>query len=383
MSLAYLVYSIIPFFTILFVKIGNLYSINNQANRRTWFFWLIAIFFYVLILGFRDGVGIDYESYKHHFNQVLYNYGGQKDIIYYIFLPIVQTFHYNFFIAFLAFLTIFFLLKYFGSSTDFSVWFLVMFFGLGIFFLSLNIMRQTAASFVMMYAISNYFERKKIVSLFFILVAFILHKSILIIVPIFFVLKFLPLVSTKIQQIVYVIFFSASQFLFERVNNFIFVFVYGILTNFNLGHYNYYLENNDDVVAKSMEAISEANGTGLFTLFLFLMDFLVISHNRLLIKAYNRGEFRTFYYLFFIGTIFSTVFSGHEILARVISLFTFYRLIVYAVFFHQVFSDTGKKTNNVNRYIGILSIVIMILFYYRNILFRRMEIAPYDFINIF
>jgi hypothetical protein len=367
----------------LFAYLGIKTNGENNTVSATWIYWSIAIIFYTVILGLRENVGIDYKGGLNVFADLLdlnsYSF-AEIDIIYLIFIPIVKNFHYNFFIAFLAFLPIYFTFQCFKNKTQFLLWFLFFYFTCLTFFTTLNIMRQYAAWFVIFYAINKFLEKDYKRFILYYILAFLLHRSVLLFLPFIFLCRYdftkwrwlfvsLLIISYRWGEI---IFFSSFDSLIQNLS-----------IDLYMGTYDGYINQYDYWIDRTLEANAEAKaqGLGIYGLLILVVDCIAIFFSKKLKEEYKEYNFLLFYNFFIIGAVFMNIFGYHETLKRAVVYFVLYRNLIYAIMFYYIFTKMR------NRYLALKAIFIvimfmLILFFYSNIHRKIMEIAPYHFISL-
>jgi len=381
MELAFIIYTLIFLFTLTFAFVGiNAAQWRDDAGKswKTWGYWSIAIVFYTLILGLREDVGLDYTSYKNVFINMVHSGGELEgiDFIYYIFLPIVQGVHYNIFIAFLAFLVILFIFLVFADRSKILLFYLLIFFTLLPFFISLNIMRQYAAMFIIFYAFNQILKSNYIGFFLSYLLAFVIHKSCLILFPFVFFLRVDFFKYTSIQYILLIVSFLYGSFIFEMISELLRVLS---LPDFLSLYQQQYVESFDFRTDRASEITEESKSTGFFPIFLTSITLVVILFSRKLKIKYEKYNFIFYYNLYFIGVIFSNILSYNEGLDRLVQYFTFYRSYIFSIFLYYIFLDSEKKYFLVKVFL-IFVIFISLVFFYMVIYRGTMKISPFQFI---
>jgi hypothetical protein len=381
MELAYIVYTSIFAVTMLCAYVGRITNgayttIQPHKKSKVWMWWWFAIIFYTLILGLRENVGIDYTSYKHVFNELIEytNDRGNLDIIYYIFLPIVKNFHYNFFTAFLAFTTIFFVFKCGEDRMDILLFFLFFFLTFEVFLGSINIARQTSAFFIMFYAINQFLKKKYTKFIIYCILAFVIHKSCIIILPFIFVLKHDFIKYRWLQYTLLFIAYFSGFVIFEQITS---LFM-GIDIHYNIG-YEEYVNNFDLWVERVIERRQEHQGTGLYTLLVLFVDSMVIFYSPKLKHEFRRDHIVLFYNMYLIGATLSHITVFHETMHRLTNNFEMSRIYIYAMFFHYIFKN-NKSPVLVKLICGII-MLLGIAFFYVSISRERGGVAPFQFLN--
>lgn len=386
MELAYIVYTALFAVTMLFAYLG----INANRGRardnvvitpKAWFYWGIAILFYTLILGLRENVGIDYTSYKNIY-QDLIRWGktdrGDTDLIYYIFLPVVKNLHYNFFIAFLAFVPIFFLFRSFENKTRILLLYLFFYFTTVSFFSSLNLMRQYSAMFIIFFAINQFLKKDYKQFIIYYILAFIIHRSCIVFLPFIFLFKYDFL---KWRWLQYALLFGSlivGNILFENLSLILSIIK---LPDFMNSYQEGYLESLSERTERMEEIMASLNFRigPIYYLNLFL-NCTVIFFSIKLKERYKHYNFTLFYNFFIIGLILTNILGENEGLDRILLYFRFYNPFIYAVLFSYLFNSKGRS-KVIMKGLCIIIMIIYILIFYKDIgASEYLKIAPYQFI---
>ncbi|MDR2830864.1 MAG: EpsG family protein [Methanobrevibacter sp.] len=373
MELAYLVYTVIFVVTLFFAYAGIKRNDNFHkiTSRKTWFFWGIAIAFYTVILGLRKDVGIDYVTYKGMFEVI--DAFTKTDVIYFLFTGIVKNYHYNYFIALLAFVPICFVFLFFKDKIKFLMLFLFFYFTWGIMFDSLNIMRQIAACTIIVYAVTKYLDKDYVKFIIFTILALCFHRSSLSVLPFIFLFRFDFTKSRRIILCLLVFSFVFgqniyNQFLFPVLNKFF------IAVDVSSG-YSIYLENFDLYSERGLILVE--SGTGLFNIFNLFVVIYAVFFSEILKEKYKRYNFNLYYNFMIVGTVCYNIFRYHEMLNRMCYYFMYFRLIVFAVLFYYLLFVQENTT------FKLLCVGIMlfgVVNYYYQIYMCSQDIAPFRFI---
>jgi hypothetical protein len=380
MELAYIIYSLIFVVTMFCAYMGRITNgqydeIQLSKKVQVWIWFGIAIIFYTLVLGFRENVGFDYTSYQLVF-QDLIRYGSTTrdvDIIYYIFLPIVKNLHYNFFTAFLAFTTSFFVFKCFEQRMNILLLYLFFFFTFVVFLNSINIARQTSAFFILFFAINQFLNKKYKKFIAYYIIAFIVHKSCLVMLPFIFLLKYDFFKYRWLQYALLLMAFFYGKLIFGQIS----VGVFGINLEEFLG-YEHYINNFDLWMDRVIDIKNEVQGTGLYPLLVLFTDGIAIFYSRSLKEKFKCYHINLFYNFYILGAIFEPILQFHETGMRVISYFAMYRIYIYAILFYYLFKES--RNSIFMKVICIAIMLIAIVFFYVYISRERGGIAPYQFL---
>ena len=190
----------IPYFIILIVAIF-LTIIANKFKKNDFgykFFIFLNGLILVLFAGFRDSsVGTDTNSYVNHFtgekrffDNILFSNSSME--VGYKFLEWISHIISNNYWSLLTIVAIFIIIFQFKSIYALSVFPLVSIFALitfGYFTFSFNGMRQGIALAIYMYAIQYVIKGNLKKYIFWVLIAFLFHKTVIIMVPLYFILR--------------------------------------------------------------------------------------------------------------------------------------------------------------------------------------------------
>ena len=304
----------------------------------------------------------------------------QKDIIFYLFFPIVKNFHYNIFISFLAFLTIFFLFKSFEDRIKILPYYLFFYFTLLTFFTSLNVMRQHAVFFILLFSINQFYKKKYSYFIVSYVLATIIHFSALFVLPFIFLFR-KDLIKSRLLQ--YGLLFSTFWGGYTLFN-YIIEPLMSVLSQLNIGdQYAGYMQNPEFWIQRVVDRRNDASGTGLFRYLLLSIDCVVIFYSAKLKEEYPQYNFVLFYNFFIVGAIVTNITNFHEAANRLISYFEFYRIYIYAIFFYYLFSDrTNKELYMLRSFLSASFFSICLIFFYLTIHRGPMRISPFNFLKL-
>lgn len=159
----------------------------DHIDRYLWYY----IAFFTVISGIRWSVGSDNLSYI--YNLITLDIGNKEEleIIYKQFVYFISSnnIHYVFGLAALAFFQIFFLVKgILKSHARFVLAVLpIVLFGSWFFIDMMNAVRQYIASCIFIYALYFAWKRKALYYVLWIVIAALIHKSALLLLPLYFV----------------------------------------------------------------------------------------------------------------------------------------------------------------------------------------------------
>lgn len=375
-------------YTTLFIVLLSLsyvaYLCNNRQDcilqdRKRFInnIFVFIILFYTIVLGLRKNVGIDYESYYNVFMKYeLYGNLSNYDIIFQVFAPLIVKygFHYNFFIAFLAFVLIYSLINAFKNKLSLLYIYIFYFFTGLIMLSSVNIMRQYGAYFLVFYSFSSFFSKKytKFAILFFI--AFTLHKSCIVYIPFLFFKDFDIFRSKSLQYILLFTSFFVGEFVFQYILN---NDLMDSLTPY-LGDSDYTAYTNSYNFTKMSRTSKDVVNTGLYKYFLLILDTCIIFYSSRLKHLYLKYNIIFFYNLYLFGIIFQNIFSFNEVTSRIFIYFEYYRFYILSILTYDCFKV--QKCNTVLKVFFWTVFALLVVFFYRTIGSGSGGCAPWQFI---
>lgn len=176
-------------------SIKNNYMIGSgYVSKKIFLVYLFFVIFTILWLvgALRYNVGVDYVVYSYsQIPRVLSgDFSAVEPLASLIFIVGAKMGSYQYIFAIIQFLIIFFTVKaIYDSSVNYTFSFLLLFLT-GFFNSSLNLMRQSIAISIFLFSIKYIFDRKFIKYLFWIVVAFLFHKTAIIYLPVYFLYKY-------------------------------------------------------------------------------------------------------------------------------------------------------------------------------------------------
>ena len=167
---------------------------RSNKTEEKWALFIIIFIFLTYFSGFRDGLGLDYDAYKHYNSFLNYQKGGIifSEPVYLLLSKFIYKTSYSYVLFFLtmSFITIYFSLNSFNRYNNLFTLVFVFVLMPSIYMTSFNLVRGAASSAIFIYSI-RYLENKssRTLLLYFslILFAFFIHKSSLVfLIPLFF-----------------------------------------------------------------------------------------------------------------------------------------------------------------------------------------------------
>lgn len=346
-------------------------DLGIDFNKPGVYFFILV---YSLIIGLRYNVGRDYVGYTDWFKELRHTgqFPVDNDFGFIWLNEILVNLGLESYMLFIiiAFLQILFLLLSLRKISFLGSWYLYFFFTSLLFFTSLNTMRQTVALFIFMYCIQLFENKKYLYTCLLSILAFSMHKTVIILFVLLPFLKFEWFKNVKIQGTILFL----SVFILPVFFSVILDFASPII---NLLGYNYYIENLD-----LMKEITDENnkGDGLSVFLFFFIDLFIIFFYNKLKKQYSSYNFVMFYNIYFVGLILSRVFAENFILTRIADYFISFRVLILAFLMVYIFNTTKAFKNPFIKPIAVVICIAMLLFYYKAIYNNAGDIAPIQFI---
>ena len=357
---AYFVYSILLLFLLPSTWI---YSKSSKKTKNIVLF--VIMLFFSLVLGLRYNVGTDYMPYKdiyvmQYFDDVESGYAMMNRIFYWFGLPFSSIF------TLVAFLQLFFFVKGVENINKKYLPLAIFFYFTTLyFFLSLNVLRQTLAFSIFVFSINYIRERKLFKYILTILIASTIHKSALVLLPMYFIINNDWLLKHRILQFgVYFATFMFSLFFHDLILS-------NSNTLFFLVGYGGYAESIDSIAEISW---AKEGGVGIY--FFMIIDLWIIWCFTKFKNVIASKSLICFYNLYFLGAILANIIQG-TYFERMNIYFQHIRIIIYAVFFYNIFLH-DKST--IKKVVAFAILVIFVIFFYMGIYNKASMCAPYQFV---
>ena len=335
-----------------------MFALARKASRKkNWSYILIALCFYSIIFGLRYEVGMDYPSYLNSYQ----NQGQSYEIGVYDFEPGFSLFikvltsinaHFVFFFGLVAFLQIYLVFK--TLKPNYEIYpYLVFTFMFGCIWLDFgNGLRQVLALCIYIYSLT-FLNKKKwlIYCLSCILLATTIHKSVILLIPIYFILrnKKIWFANIRLQFVLFTIAYIIGEIgiVQQFIKQFEIVFSYM--------QYEDYLERTD---LEHMLDKEISRGLGFYGI--LVADILLLSFSNKIKNYFVKDNLiKYFYNFFFVGILIRYAFLSSMMIQRVNYYFYYFKFLVaaYALYY-------AKKKNHYLFY----SLIFLYLLYFIGIL---------------
>gem|GEM_PF-3556432 len=205
----YIYESIIVFHLILLSRMLSK-DYSNKSRLLSYYLYFIAGMFLWIISAFRYGVGTDFFTYYNSINQLDIKNVKNFEYVFYFIKVFSKNIADNgqFFIALIAFLTIFYLCLAIYKLSPYPEMSIMVFLGLGHYFSSFNGIRQYLAISLILYALSLFYSGKKKSSILFLILPVFIHFSSII-----FVVFFALITLIKKRKVIYYPFIFLTIFI--------------------------------------------------------------------------------------------------------------------------------------------------------------------------
>lgn len=315
---------------------------KSLSNYSLSFFYIeifLPIFAFAIIFGCRYNVGVDYPSYLEGY---LYGYENDFEFLFGLITKGMASLniHYAVYFSLWAFIEVF-LLFYTFRNQRFLFPYIAFFLIFGSYYLSMmNIIRQQLAACIFLFSLQYVDSRKWIKYYLCVLLAFLFHKSallLLIIYPLFSKKKdWFP--TRKIQFVLYLIavYLSTNYDLVVKLISTPFVLFTGVLG------YDSYLQGI--LYNEKLNSVAQfGNNTGLGKFILIYLSFVIIWYSDRLKKFYNNSFFLIIYSLWFIRILADFIVGESIILNRPFVYVYNLKIVMLAYFVIFCFRKGGIK----------------------------------------
>lgn len=325
--------------------------LKRTSNRELNFFCfeiVLSLILFAVISGVRYKVGMDHLSYLGEYQRLMTYGETRRDTMEGGFLLISKLFayngvHFSIYFGFWALLQFFFLYYAFRHNKKLLPY-LGLVIMLGPFYLSMmNGMRQQTVAFAFIFLIEWIEKRKFWPFVFAILLSSTIHKSAVILLPIYFLLN--SKIDFTNRKICFII-LAVSTFLGETptwlklINS-----IEGLLSI--LG-YDAYSDNIELMTTENLRTM--AWGPGRISIFV-ASCFIIYHYNNLKEFFKDDKKIRMYFILFFIGTCAYNMFANtSHIFLRPVEYFTLFRLPLSAYLMYYFF----KKIKAIQFYLFLL-----------------------------
>lgn len=314
------------------VSLGKKAVILNEWKYCVW-----AILIYAGVLGLRFGVGTDFFTYKEVY-EIYLTYGFRAYELYDEFeigfsalmaLMGWAKFPEPLFFGIIAFIQLYFLALIFKDDKKMLPWLFFAFITSGLFLSYANIIRSCIAISIGLYSFKYIVQKKPLIHYGLLLLAASMHLSILVLVVCY------PILSRKqnwFSNRVFQFALVATAFALMRIN-----VIQDVIARIDvlaslLGYESYLTDDRMD----------QEKSLGLGFLLGLIISLIAICQSNDMKKYYNDKYFDLVYSIFIIGLVLKYIFINSMMLMRVVNIFYYSFVIVYAYMLYY-FKEKKKR----------------------------------------
>jgi hypothetical protein len=297
---------------------------------------LLPLVCFALVFGMRYGVGMDHLHYLDNY------FTGEVDRYEWGFKWITNffaknNFHYTVYFGFLAFLQVFFFFYAFKDERYLFPYLVFILFTGGYYIAWMNVIRQDLAACIFIYSIKYIDQKKFLKYLLWCTIAFLFHKSAVILIALYPLLKngrdYFRSIPMQLLVLFAALAIYYSDFIVENViSSQIEIFASWL-------RYGYTMDRIDNMVTSA--------NTGIGFLLLAIIYIIIILYSNKMKNYFNSKRFVIIYTLFFLGTIVHIIFAESIILSRPLRYFIYFELIVASYFIYYLFKNAKLSINQI------------------------------------
>ena len=317
-------------------------NISGSGANYAYFMSFLVLFFFI---GFRVSLGTDWNNYEIIFNseyQQNFSFGESREIGFLLLISFLKSLDLEF-QSFIIVTSFFILLLFFFS---YRKCYYLLPFGVFVFFMDwgypvvINTIRQGIALMAVLNATLYIDSNEKHAGkkfLFYILLGFLFHYTILIFLPFYYVGK-LKLSMVSLLSIIVIVFVLSQLIIIPTYEEAITL----------VDKYDHYMNNS--------AVYNEKSSFGLGAILVLLIRFAPLSIYTYVKK--HHSNLQKYYVLYFIGLGLYYSFYQFLLITRVTFFFQFMELFVLAYFIYFLFVEKKQY-----RVIGVVYVFLMVFNY--------------------
>lgn len=301
-------------------------------------FVLLAFSQLFLISAFRYDIGFDYQMYATGFQNMratgfeslTYKDWETGFIIFTKLLGLIPGMDYVWYMIILSFIAIFPAAIFIYKNSKMPWLSTVLYVNMFMFFMTMNFLRQMIAVSLLMLA-WHFMKRKKFI-IFAIIIVFasFFHQTVLVMIPVYFLVKMKPAVrELLIYGFILLWFYTASTNIFDLVTTFF--------------HEEY---RNSVFIDEGVSFVY-----AILPVFITVIAFLMIKTGT--VNLTNENKYLT--NLSFIGTLMMVTMSKHSIIERLSYYFIIFMILLVPVIYQSLKTNGIKYTTSGERTIDLTS----------------------------
>ena len=359
MLFSYIVYTLLAL-----VVCSITYYVWRHYNVR-YSVLLIPSLCYALLVGMRYDTGADWFSYHDYYLDFLA--GRNVDLEFaYVYLNKAVAFwglKYQMFFIIVALIQIGLLYKFLENRRGIWFWGVLLYFLIGPFFSSLNLVRQSLAFFVFLYSlryIENREGKKYVVAM---VLAFGFHTSSLVLAPLYFVNRIddKHLEKRSLLLGLFALTILLGTTLMEQLGNFFFEVV-------DAWQYQRYASG----------FLDNSFSYGLGFVGIKLIDAIMICYAVKLNRTFKKEGFAVIWWIYYIGVLIFNMGMANQLTIRMSYCMTSLRFVILSYLCCYVFSMVKCKTKLVS-IVTICILIFCVMTFYGSIAQGHNGCSPFQF----
>ena len=328
---------------------------KQRLNPRVRFFTVdivIILFVFALFCGLRNNVGVDYPQYLEDY---LHPNSPDRSYTEWLYKKIVDVMslsgiHYSFYFATIAFLQLLFSLLAFKSERFLFPFLLFVLMTNGTFFMWMNGMRQCFAVSLFLFSTTFINKREPLYYLITIVVACLLHKSAVLVLPLYLSIFSKDIFKSKTLQLVLLaaaVLLSATPFWNDYIKQ-----IETIANFFNIGGDTMSVEDR----LMLYDDIQYTKGFRFYST--IAIGIVCIIYGDKVKKTYS---INLLYNLFFCGLLSATLFYNSNLLQRPLMYFIYLQFVTIAYTLVYLRNNITKSVNRVCFWFLVASLALYLL----------------------
>lgn len=345
-----LVYS----FIMLVMYISGKAAFYDKRNKQIYI--CISVLIFTLFAAVRYDVGVDYFSYLNEYNRLLMGLQPTRDYEpgFHILSLILSDLHLGptFYFGLWAIIQISLLYIALLNFNEVKPYLGITLICFGTYFMWMNGIRQSIALMFFLLSISYASNKKAYKFLFCILIGYLFHKSILLVLPLYFLFashkEIFPNIRTQLILVIISIILGnigVMSLVSSYINDFAVFIGYGDQLDY------------EEIIANQFE--SGRLGWGPRRIIMLLINLMTIVFSPETKRYYNNPFYIALYNIFILGVIFEMLFFESHIVMRLFYYFTGLYFILHACLLNYLLKN--KKI------MGVIYLCLFIIIFFANI----------------
>lgn len=348
-------------FILLMVVLGNLAATRKKYIRNGFLLHgevLFSILVFAIIAGMRYNVGVDYLSYLNYYKDIIAErYNGIE--MEFAFQSITEMLaylelHFSVYFGCMAFLQLFFIYYAFKEERHLYPFLIFIIIADGTFFMWMNGIRQCIAITIFIFSIQYIKKRQLIKYLLCVGLAYLFHRSALIILPFYFIFWLREdYFKNKIIQLSLI----AIAFALSNLNIWYFFLEYierlGAFLRYEYVDIEKQLNMRDKEFVKSIRFY-----------FPLIINIIVVQYSTKLKDYFKNTNFSIYYNLYFLGVLFFILFFNNSLIQRPAMYFIYSQFIIVSYLLYYLWKRSKHSYIELSIFASIIVLNLGILYAY-------------------